>query len=127
VVAEISAPLPGLRHEMTMTTTVRVPAAQYVRKSTPHQQYSLENQQAVIQEYADQHGFSVVKTYADARTGIVLTRRSGLRQLLRDVVSGQILYKVILVYDVSRWGRFQDTDEAAHYEFLCRSAGVPVH
>jgi hypothetical protein len=31
------------------------------------------------------------------------------------------------VYDVSRWGRFQDSDEAAHYEFLCKSAGVPVH
>jgi hypothetical protein len=25
------------------------------------------------------------------------------------------------------WGRFQDTDESAHYEFLCKSAGVPVH
>jgi len=33
----------------------------------------------------------------------------------------------ILVYDVSRWGRFQDPDEAAHYEFLCKSAGVRVH
>lgn len=33
----------------------------------------------------------------------------------------------MLVYDVSRWGRFQDTDEAAHYEFLCKSAGVPIH
>jgi hypothetical protein len=27
---------------------------------------------------------------------------------------------------VSRWGRFQDIDEAAHYEFLCRQAGVKV-
>ena len=35
--------------------------------------------------------------------------------------------RAILVYDVSRWGRFQDTDEAAHYEFLCKSAGVPIH
>jgi DNA invertase Pin-like site-specific DNA recombinase len=34
---------------------------------------------------------------------------------------------VILVYDVSRWGRFQDIDEAAHYEFLCKAAGIPVH
>jgi hypothetical protein len=25
------------------------------------------------------------------------------------------------VYDVSRWGRFQDPDEAAHYEFLCKA------
>ena len=35
--------------------------------------------------------------------------------------------QTILVYDVSRWGRFQDTDEPAHYEFLCKSAGVPIH
>jgi hypothetical protein len=45
---------------------------------------------------------------------------------LADVVSHRADFKVILVYDVSRWGRFQDTDEAAHYEFLCKSAGVPV-
>jgi DNA invertase Pin-like site-specific DNA recombinase len=50
----------------------------------------------------------------------------GLRQLLQDVV-GETNYRAILVYDVSRWGRFQDTDESAHYEFLCKSAGVPVH
>ena len=30
------------------------------------------------------------------------------------------------MYDVS-WGRFQDADEAAHYEYLCKSAGVPIH
>jgi DNA invertase Pin-like site-specific DNA recombinase len=43
------------------------------------------------------------------------------------VVSGNTGYKAILVYDVSRWGRFQDADESAHYEFLCKSAGIPVH
>ncbi|MDZ4370808.1 MAG: recombinase family protein, partial [Phenylobacterium sp.] len=30
------------------------------------------------------------------------------------------------VFDVSRWGRFQDPDEAAHYEFVCREAGVRI-
>jgi DNA invertase Pin-like site-specific DNA recombinase len=50
-----------------------------------------------------------------------------LRQLLQDVVSGNAAYRAILVYDVSRWGRFQDTDESAHYEFVCKSASVPVH
>jgi DNA invertase Pin-like site-specific DNA recombinase len=43
------------------------------------------------------------------------------------VVRGNTQYRAILVYDVSRWGRFQDTDESAHYEFLCKSAGVPIH
>jgi hypothetical protein len=31
-----------------------------------------------------------------------------------------------LVYDVSRWGRFQDTDESAYYEYLCKKAGMKV-
>jgi len=107
---------------------VLVPAAQYLRMSTEHQQYSLENQATAIQKYAETQGFEVVLTYSDAaKSGLVLRRRAGLRQLLQDVVAGTAPYKAILVYDVSRWGRFQDTDESAHYEFLCKSAGVPVH
>jgi DNA invertase Pin-like site-specific DNA recombinase len=30
------------------------------------------------------------------------------------------------VYDISRWGRFQDADESAYYEFICKEAGVRV-
>jgi|SRR5579863_1323034 len=111
-----------------MTDRLLVPAAQYLRMSTEHQQYSLENQSAAILNYAESHGFRVVRTYSDAaKRGLVLRHRTGLQQLLREVVSETPDYKVILVYDVSRWGRFQDTDESAHYEFLCKSAGVPVH
>jgi DNA invertase Pin-like site-specific DNA recombinase len=96
--------------------------------STEHQQYSLENQSMAIQKYAESHSLEVVRTYSDAaKSGLVLRRRTGLQQLLQDVVSGAASYRAILVYDVSRWGRFQDTDESAHYEFLCKSAGVPVH
>jgi len=105
-----------------------VPAAQYLRMSTEQQQYSLANQSIAIQKYAESHGFEVVHSYSDAsKSGLVLSRRAGLRQLLQDVVAGTAPYRAILVYDVSRWGRFQDTDEPAHYEFLCRSAGIPVH
>src|SRR5580704_16561741 len=105
-----------------------IPAAQYVRMSTEHQQYSLQNQSAAIQKYAEANALVIVQTYSDAaKSGVILRRRSGLRQLLRDVVGGAADYRIILVYDVSRWGRFQDTDESAHYEFLCKSAGVPVH
>jgi DNA invertase Pin-like site-specific DNA recombinase len=105
-----------------------IPVAQYLRMSTEHQQYSLESQSLAIQKYAETHGFEVVRTYSDAaKSGLVLRRRIGLQQLLKDVVGGNSGYRAILVYDVSRWGRFQDTDESAHYEFLCKSAGVPVH
>lgn len=105
-----------------------VPAAQYLRMSTEHQQYSPENQSVSIRRYAEGHGFTVVRTYSDpAKSGLSLKNRRGLRDLLQDVTGGNHDYKAILVYDVSRWGRFQDTDEAAHYEFLCKSAGVPIH
>src|SRR6266496_5474993 len=85
---------------------------QYLRMSTEHQQYSLENQSAAIQRYANSHGFWIVQTYSDAaKSGLVLRRRSGLQKLLQDVVSGHSAYKAILVYDVSRWGRFQDSNK----------------
>jgi DNA invertase Pin-like site-specific DNA recombinase len=111
-----------------MTDDSLIPAAQYLRMSTRQQQYSLENQADVIEKYASDHNFAVVKTYSDsARSGLRLKNRDGLKQLLRDVVEGQVSFRAILVYDVSRWGRFQDTDEAAHYEYVCKSSGTPVH
>src|SRR2546421_11025597 len=96
--------------------------------ATEDQQYSIANQEAAIQTYAKSHGYVVTSTYADAgKSGVAIKHRKELRRLLHDVTSGQAQYETILVYDVSRFGRFQDVDEAAHYEFLCKSAGIPVH
>jgi DNA invertase Pin-like site-specific DNA recombinase len=41
-------------------------------------------------------------------------------------VRGEAKFRRIIVLDVSRWGRFQDADEAAHYEFVCKRAGINV-
>ncbi len=104
------------------------PAAEYIRMSNESQVYSLDNQKAAIKQYADSHQFTVVQTYSDgARSGVTIRSRKGLKQLITDVVEGSNRYQTILVYDVSRWGRFQDTDESAHYEFICRSAGISLH
>jgi len=90
-----------------MTGSMLVPAAQYLRMSTEHQQYSNENQAQCILQYAQALGFEVVVTYSDpAKSGLLLRNRAGLRQLIQDVTAGKTSYKVILVYDVSRWGRF---------------------
>ncbi len=104
---------------------VLIPAAQYVRMSTEHQQYSTENQSDKILEYAAKKGIEIVKTYTDAgRSGLSFDGRPALRQLIEDVKSGSANFKIILVYDVSRWGRFQDADESAHYEYTCKQAGI---
>lgn len=105
-----------------------VRAAQYVRMSTEHQKYSTENQAEAISAYAARRGFEVVKTYADAgKSGLKLEGRAALQNLIADVRSAATSFDAILVYDVSRWGRFQDADESAYYEFICREAGISVH
>lgn len=102
-------------------------AAQYLRMSTDHQRYSLGNQAAGIACFALAENYDIVRTYEDAgKSGLTLHGRPGLKRLLADVLSGDADFDAVLVLDVSRWGRFQDPDQAAHYEFLCREAGVAV-
>jgi DNA invertase Pin-like site-specific DNA recombinase len=102
-------------------------AAEYVRMSTDHQQYSTQNQTDKIREYADQHGIEIVRTYADeGRSGLNIDGRDALQRLISDVQSGDTNFQIILVYDVSRWGCFQDPDEAAYYEHICRRKGIMV-
>lgn len=108
-------------------TSSTIRAAQYLRMSRDAQRYSLENQRAQIAAYAAEHGIEVVATYADAgKSGVRLEGRESLQQLLADVLAGRADFGVILVQDISRWGRFQDPDEAAHYEYICRAAGVDI-
>ncbi|NUT76878.1 recombinase family protein [Pseudomonas sp. C1C7] len=103
------------------------PAAAYVRMSTEHQQYSTENQLDVIRIYAATHTLEIVKVYTDlGKSGLRLEGREALKQLFFDVESGRAEYSTVLVYDVSRWGRFQDPDVSASYEVRCRQAGVSV-
>jgi DNA invertase Pin-like site-specific DNA recombinase len=111
-----------------MPITVPIPAAEYLRMSSDTQEVSLVYQSRASADFAKKHGFTIVRSYQDpGRSGLTLNHRPGLARLLQDVVSPPQPFEAILVYDVSRSGRFQDTDEAAHYEFVCRSAGTPVY
>ncbi len=111
-----------------MASTQPIRAAQYLRMSTDHQRYSLAHQTAAIATYALAHGFSIVETFADAgRSGLTLEGRNELKRLLAMVLSGTAPFEALLVLDISRWGRFQDVDESAHYEWLVRKAGIAVH
>ena len=102
-------------------------AAQYVRMSTDYQRYSIQNQAAAIAAFAQQRSLTIVRTYVDeGRSGLRIKGRAGLTKLIDDVSSGLADFEHILVYDVSRWGRFQDVDESAHYEFICKQNGIKV-
>ena len=103
-------------------------AAQYVRMSTDHQRYSTANQKQVIAAYAVERNIEIVRTYTDdGRSGLTIVGRGGLQELIADVQFARPDFDCILVDDISRWGRFQDVDESAYYEFICKRAGMNVH
>jgi DNA invertase Pin-like site-specific DNA recombinase len=110
-----------------MADRTMIPAAQYLRMSTDQQRYSLAFQAAAIARYAEERGFELVRSYFDpGKSGLTLRERPGLQALLSEALRADRDFNAILVMDVSRWGRFQDPDQGAHYEFLCREAGVDV-
>ncbi|MBB5698520.1 DNA invertase Pin-like site-specific DNA recombinase [Sphingomonas yantingensis] len=95
--------------------------------STEHQQYSTDNQSTAIRRYAEANGYEIVRTYKDdGKSGLNLSGRSGLKLLLSDIDADNTDFEALLVYDVSRLGRFQDPDEAATHELRIRAAGIQV-
>jgi len=101
-------------------------AVAYVRMSTERQEYSTRNQLDVIEEYATARNLTLVAVYEDAgKSGLTKRGRPALCRLL-DAVQQPHNFAFILVYDMTRWGRFQDIDESAYYEYLCRIHGVNV-
>jgi DNA invertase Pin-like site-specific DNA recombinase len=106
---------------------LRIGAAQYLRASTNLQDLSTPRQAEAIADYAKRGSYRIVATYNDeATSGLTLKARPAMQDLLRAALAPKRLFDAILVFDISRWGRFQDIDEGSHYEFLCRQAGVQV-
>jgi DNA invertase Pin-like site-specific DNA recombinase len=102
-------------------------AAIYMRMSTDLQQYSTENQAKAIYDYAEKRNIEVVRKYVDeGKSGLKIDGREALQRLISDVQKGGLDYTMILVLDVTRWGRFQDADESAFLEYTCRRAGLDV-
>lgn len=120
-----SGPRSNSRADAGSTSLLR--AAQYLRMSTDHQEYSIANQSAAIALYAAAHRMGIVRSFVDeGKSGTTIKGRVALQELLTIVSSAEADFDFILVYDVSRWGRFPDADEAAYYEFLCKRAGIGV-
>jgi DNA invertase Pin-like site-specific DNA recombinase len=87
--------------------------------------FATQKQSEDIHEYADKNSLNITAIYRDeGKGGLQIEGRTGLQSLLTDIQSGLMEYTVILLRDVSRWGR--DIKISRYCETLCRSSGVEV-
>lgn len=106
---------------------LKIPAVAYLRMSTDAQDYSIPAQKTALLSYAKARDMQILHWFMDeGMSGLTLKGRVGLQSLLAAALTEDRGFDVVLVYDVSRWGRFQDLDQAAHYEFVCRQAGLRI-
>ncbi len=105
----------------------KIAVAQYLRMSTDHQRYSLFNQSEFLRGYADKNGMDILYTYDDSgKSGVTANRRTSFHQLIDDVASHRIDIAAVLVFDISRFGRFQSLDQFGYYTQLLKNNNVKV-
>lgn len=99
-----------MRQQYTETDVAKIltRAALYIRVSTEEQAihgYSLEAQQADLEEYCERHGLKIAGIYIDAGKSASKKplKRDALQALLRDVEAGKI--DIILFIKLDRWSR----------------------
>lgn len=95
--------------------------AYYRHSAEDKQENSVPIQREQVQKFATKYAIEVIHEEADEGVSGLTANRPGFRRLFKDWVENlnAPAYDYILVFDVSRWGRFQNPNEAAHYEFIC--------
>jgi len=97
----------------------------YCRVSTDkdEQLESLSKQMEFFEDFAEKHGYELVKVYADEGIkGTQLKNREKFKQMIRD--AGKGLFDTIYVKDVSRFAR--NTEDFLHNIRKIKSYGVEV-
>ena len=104
--------------------------AYYRHSAEDKQENSVSIQSQHAHQLAAQHGVEIIHQEADEGVSGLLgpESRPGFKRLLEDWVENPDAppFDYVFVYDQSRWGRFQNPDEAAHYEFRCTKRGKKI-
>lgn len=102
--------------------------AYYRHSAQDRQENSVEIQQDQVRKFATEHGLEIIREFADrGKSGLSVEGRDSFNEMLHEYVEGRKAeFEFVLVLDVSRWGRFQETDLSAYYTGLCLQNGKQV-
>jgi len=102
--------------------------AYYRHSAQDKQENSIPIQREQVRRFAKEHGIEIIKEFADeGKSGLTTEGRDAFNEMINDYVIGnKEEFQYILVLDVSRWGRYQDINQSAYFEFLCKKNGKQV-
>jgi len=102
--------------------------AYYRHSAEDKQENSVAIQRQHTQKFANEHNIEIIHEEADeGKTGL-LANRPAFQRLFSNWIENIEAphFDYVFVYDVSRWGRFQDQDEAAYLSYICKKHGKKV-
>ena len=102
--------------------------AYYRHSAQDRQENSIEIQREQVLKFATENGIEIIREFADrGKSGLSVEGRDEFNEMIRVYIEGeQEAFDYVLVLDVSRWGRFQETDLSAYYTGLCLQHGKQV-
>ena len=102
--------------------------AYYRHSAEDKQENSVPIQKEHTEKFAKENDIEIIHFEADEGKSGLLADRPGFKRLFVNWIRNPAApaFDYILVLDVSRWGRFQDQNEAAHYEYECKLNGKKV-
>lgn len=102
--------------------------AYYRHSAEDKQENSVSIQREHTEKFARENYIEIIHEEIDEGKSGLIANRPGFERLFSNWVENNKapLFDYVLVYDVSRWGRFQDGDQAAYFVHLCKKHGKEV-
>lgn len=108
--------------------TYKKAIAYYRHSAEDKQENSVAIQRGHTERFAQENNIEIIHEEADEGKSGLLANRPAFERLFNDWVENPNAphFNYVLVYDVSRWGRFQDQDQAGYFVHLCKKHGKEV-
>jgi len=101
--------------------------AYYRHSAQDRQENSISIQREQVRKFAEEHDIEIIREFEDhGKSGLSTKGRDSFNGMLSFVRESEEDFEYIFDLDVSRFGRFQDPDEAASYEWMCKLYGKRV-
>ena len=108
--------------------TCKKAVAYYRHSAEDKQENSVAIQRQHTEKFAVEHNIEIIHEETDEGKSGLIDKRPAFERLFSDWIKNANAphFDYVFAYDVSRWGRFQDQDQAPYLTYLCKQQGKEV-